>query len=127
MTERNLTSLEAVVLKRILSGNDVVSRKLRSQLRYCQVLRREFTGVGFFAYLSVDCQSCRAVTAPERLWLGGNVVAELSGLEHGAGFALLVSDGYLYMLEGYSFDEPWPSEIDRFAVRPIDDGRAEEA
>jgi hypothetical protein len=38
----------------------------------------------------------------------------MDGLEHGAGFELLVKDGYLRMLEGYSYDEPWPDSIHTF-------------
>ena len=46
----------------------------------------------------------------------GDVYAEIPGLEHGAGFVLYIKDGYLDMLEGYSYDEPWPSSVEGFAL-----------
>lgn len=46
-----------------------------------------------------------------------DVDAEIEGLKHGAGFILLVSEGYLDQLEGYSYDEPWPKQIGQFEVR----------
>jgi hypothetical protein len=33
------------------------------------------------------------------------------GVMHGLGFLLLVEDGLLRMLEGYTYDEPWPAEV----------------
>jgi hypothetical protein len=38
------------------------------------------------------------------------VIAKFSGLSSGAGFLLYVQDGVLHMLEGYTYDEPWPQE-----------------
>ena len=41
----------------------------------------------------------------------GDVLADIPGLMHGAGFLLYVQNGLLDALEGYSFEEPWPSQI----------------
>jgi hypothetical protein len=35
---------------------------------------------------------------------GGDVHAELKGLEGGAGFLLTINRGYIYDLEGYCYD-----------------------
>jgi hypothetical protein len=32
-------------------------------------------------------------------------------------FLLYIKDGVLDLLEGYSFDEPWPSSTDGFTLR----------
>jgi hypothetical protein len=39
------------------------------------------------------------------------VIARMEGLEHGAGFMLFIDDGVLVMLEGYTYDEPWPQRM----------------
>jgi hypothetical protein len=46
----------------------------------------------------------------------GDVNAEVEGLKFGAGFVLFISDGKLEMLEGYSYDEQWPTEIKKFVL-----------
>jgi hypothetical protein len=42
---------------------------------------------------------------------------------HGAGFLLYVDGGLLSMLEGYSYEEPWPDEIREFSVSYLDPAR----
>jgi len=44
-------------------------------------------------------------------------MADIEGLAHGAGFTLFLRDGVIDMLEGFSYDEPWPKEVARFQVR----------
>ena len=78
------------------------------------------TGVGFWTQLLVSPGVPRAPVAGPRLALGG-VGATLEGVEHGVGFVLFVEDGQLDFLEGFTFDEPWPQRVDRFAVStPVD-------
>ena len=37
--------------------------------------------------------------------------ARLPTYKHGLGFLLYVADGALSALEGYTYDEPWPNEL----------------
>ena len=46
-------------------------------------------------------------TATNNSFKIGDVHAEISGLENGAGFVLYALDGKLEMLEGYSYDEKY--------------------
>jgi hypothetical protein len=46
----------------------------------------------------------------------GDVNADLDGLQHGAGFVVFVRGGRLATLEGYSYDEPWPTEVRSFRL-----------
>jgi hypothetical protein len=46
----------------------------------------------------------------------GDVVAEIEGLKHGAGFLLFITDGALDELEGYCYDEAWPKEVIGFKL-----------
>jgi hypothetical protein len=110
-----LTALERSVMEMFLSGEHPSLHTLRRQLAAFRTARREFTGVGFFTYFAVPSGS-------ERAHLSGQIVltdvwATVKGLEHGAGFVLFVVDGLLDMLEGFTFDEPWPQEISEFTVR----------
>jgi hypothetical protein len=46
----------------------------------------------------------------------GDVSADIDGLEHGVGFILCIEDGYLHMLEGYTFEGPWPDRIITYSL-----------
>ncbi len=110
-----LTEFEMSVLDTILAGEHPVLEGLRGQLGVCRVRSRELTGCGFFTELLVDRASPAAPTNAEKLRIG-DVSAKIAGLEHGAGFVLFVNDGYLEMLEGYSYDEPWPDSVGEFEL-----------
>ena len=115
MILHDLTDLERGVLDALLSGENHVLEVLRKQLRNCRVRSRELTGSGFFTELQVDRGLPAALTSAEMLRIG-DVNAKISGLEHGAGFVLFVKDGFLEMLEGYSYEEPWPESVGEFEL-----------
>lgn len=118
--ERLLNAFERSVLKKLLAGNHPVLAALRAQLDSCEVSSREFSGVGFFTNLKVDRSVGPAPTSRPRIHVSG-VGAKISGLEYGAGFVLVVTDGYLDFLEGFTYDEPWPAAIAEFSL--VDEGR----
>jgi hypothetical protein len=107
-----LTNLEKAVLEKLLSGKSEIFQVLYNQYRQLQVAEREFTGVGFWTIFSVPSSVPQLLGRPSFSF--GDVSAEITGLKHGAGFELFVKNGYLRMLEGFSFDEPWPKTVDAF-------------
>jgi hypothetical protein len=103
-----LTELESQVLKMMLAGTHPVFALLRKQFEVLTVSSRELTGVGFFCDLAVE----------ESLPIPGKPSFELSdvtgsaaNLKEGMGFVLFVTDGALSMLEGFTYDEPWPEQV----------------
>lgn len=102
-------------MDKLLAGEHPVLEALREQFRASQVSKRELTGCGFFTYFKVDPTISAAPTNLASIKLG-DVDAKISGLEHGAGFVLFVTDGYLDNLEGYSYDELWPTTISDFML-----------
>ena len=113
-----LTQLEKEVILKLLAEGHPTVRILRQQLDQCCVTSREMTGTGFMTELGVPREAQRAEAEKMRL---GNVVADIEGLENGAGFVLYVKHGALNALEGYSFEEPWPKEIAWFQLRYTSD------
>ena len=116
-----LAHLERGVLEMLVAGDAQSTRRLQDQLAVCRVHERERTGVGFFTRLEVD----RAAAGPIAIGSArvGDVVAEIDGLRHGAGFLLTIADGYLDELEGYTFDEPWPVEVSSFSLSYTEEPR----
>lgn len=113
--ERKLNVLERAVLEKLLDGNHPVLAALRVQLGSCEVSRREFTGCGFFTNLEVERSIQAAPTTHARAKVL-HVGARISGLMRGASFVLFVTDGYMDLLEGFSYDESWPEVISGFSL-----------
>jgi hypothetical protein len=111
-----LTALERAVLEKLFAGDHASFPALRAQLDRVRVIERTFSGVGFFADLVVPEDVEPARLARDSLWFG-DVAAEFDGLEHGGGFVVRIAQGRLEMLEGYTFDEPWPAEGTGFRLR----------
>jgi len=109
-----LTRFEIDVLNKLLCGSSPILSRLREQLSHSSV-SRELTGVGFYLNFSVLDSNLEIPGRPTFHF--GDVQAEIQGLAHGAGFILFVSNGYLEMLEGYSYEEPWPNTVDKYALR----------
>jgi len=107
-----LNSLEEAVLEKLLDGDHPVLEQLRRQLRVAGVIRRELSGVGFFATLDVQ----GAPPANDLNVRLTDVGARISGVQHGAGFILFVNHGRIDMLEGYTLADPWPDEVTAFAL-----------
>jgi len=105
----NLTYLENRVLGMLLRGEDEALSILRAQAKHAQVSSRKMTGVGFFTEFAVPAETPRVPGRPT--FKLGNVNGTADNVRHGLGFLLYVTDGSLSMLEGYTYDEPWPNEV----------------
>jgi len=112
-----LTPFEREAIATIVAGDHPVFLGLRNQLAGCQVARREFTGVGFFSTLTV-ASDIASVPVRRRLHLG-HVDVTMDGVGNGVGLVLFVEDGRLDLLEGFTYGEPWPSEIVKYTIRSI--------
>src|SRR5262245_43075973 len=109
-----LNPLEQAVMQKLFNGDDESLAVLREQLLRCSVTQREMTGVGFYTTFAVDPVAPVLPRKPSIRF--GDVIAKTAGLQFGAGFLLYVDAGVLHMLEGYSFDEPWPPNIADFEL-----------
>lgn len=108
--------IERAVLDMLLAGESPALEVLRAQCERLFVVKRELTGVGFFTELGHPPDVMR-LPASLRVRFG-DVLADIEGLEHGAGFVLYIDDGLITLLEGYSTaNEPWPESPAQFALR----------
>jgi hypothetical protein len=107
-----LTKLEKGVLGMLVDGKAETFQILRKQFLAAHVAERHLTGAGFWTYFSVPDEVTRLPGNPSFRF--GDVDADIKGLQNGAGFLLQVQNGFIYILEGYSFDEPWPDDTNAF-------------
>lgn len=113
--------LQANVLALLLDGDYPMMHILRTQLNMAGVESLENTGSGFFMKFSVPKDAPVIPGKPDFQF--GDVDAQVEGLKDGAGFVVFVRDGQLRMLEGYSYEEPWPEGDREFTLSYSGDGK----
>lgn len=109
----DFNDFERAVIEKLLTGENPIFTILREQARIAYPRSREYTGAGFFLYFSVPAN---APFLAVKDFFFGDVNAMIDGLQYGAGFVLFIRKGCLDVLEGYSYDEPWPKEIHKFKL-----------
>lgn len=109
-----LNVLEKAVLERLLAGDHEILVALRAQARHMRINSRKQTGAGFYCNFEVPAE-ISPINGPQNFELD-DVDASIDGLEYGAGFLLFVRNGRMSFLEGYSYEEPWPTEVKNFRL-----------
>jgi hypothetical protein len=120
-----MNDIERQAMDYLLRGDHPVLATLREQLAAATVAAREFTGVGFFTRFDVPPTVARLPSA-RRIVLH-DVHAEVSGLQHGAGFALFVEGGVLDTLECFIYEDAWPPDaklLRLYYMKPREPGEA---
>jgi len=105
----SLCELEHLIMMMLLDGDSEQMSCLRSQYVNASVKSRKTTGVGFFTLYELPGNARPLIDKPSFSY--GDVIAHLDGIFHGTGFVLHVREGLISMLEGYTYDEVWPSYI----------------
>jgi hypothetical protein len=117
MSMEGLTDFEKALLAKLLEGDHPVLAALREQAAWLRLARREQTEAGFFCDLD-------APTAPiARTFMLDDVEAELEGVRRGASVVLVVKNGRMTLLEGFTRDEPWPVTIGSYKLRYVNEPR----
>jgi len=111
--DRHFSPLEAAVLTKMLDGAHPVLNALRDQVDHATGVVREFTGVGFWTDIELPSAWHAASVSNFEL---SDVGAEAASVQHGVGFVLFIRDGLLSMLEGFTYDEPWPDDLGPFTL-----------
>lgn len=103
-----LNLLEKNIIKNFLEKNK--SGVQYDEFFYSEliVLNREFSGVGFMTCLHRYDEL--KVSSRDLSFKWGNVGAILNS-EIDTGYLLYINDGYLAVIEGYTYDDDWPKEI----------------
>ncbi|MBO8157600.1 MAG: hypothetical protein H0Z32_14310 [Bacillaceae bacterium] len=109
---------EVEVMRKILSGNDEVLDTLQKQYNLSRIKDREFSGTGFFTTFHLPNNAPRLKIS--KSFQIGDVIGQINGVEYGVGFVLFIKDGFLDILEGYTYgEEVWPSKILEYSLSYI--------
>ncbi len=121
-----LTTLEQEVIEALIVVNVECkeifpedAEILREQLKSAGVKERNITGAGFFTDLDIP-SSVRRLSKRNKFRIA-EVSADIEDVKDGAGFLLLMEDGALNQLEGYTMAlEKWsPREGEKFKLKKI--------
>lgn len=102
------SDFEKKVVFKLLDYDNDVFRKLKKQYLNSMIIKREFTGCGFFTYFLI----------PDELRLGclkgeiHDVIATLKNSPDTYVFRLVIDDGMIDVLEGFSMFGEWKKTYD---------------
>jgi hypothetical protein len=108
-----MDELQRTVLAKLLAGEHPVLAALREQATRARIIKVEYTGAGFYCNFEVSPDVARVTLGDFELT---DVNAEVEGLKYGAGFVLFIRSGFIDFLEGFSYEEPWPSRLGKFTL-----------
>ena len=120
MSERNIAGFEQFereVMEMIAKENPKFEAKIMAQYEKAHVIKREFTGHGFFTDFDItDPADSLGCGYNNQL---GDLTAEFPGVKFGAGFVLFIENGFISMLEGCVYgNDPWPDQITEYKLVP---------
>ena len=105
----SMNELEISVINKMLFGQGKVLFELRRQLSECHIVSRQMTGVGFFTNFSlINIYNNFFTNCNFKI---GDVHGIADNINHGVGFLLYINNGRILMLEGYTYNEPWPQQL----------------
>ena len=100
---------ESLIIHDILSRYPKYAERLEKQFRSSAVVKRTMYPCAFVTEYSISATDARLDGAPDlRL---GNSQWSMDGLTMGSDYILWIRGGYVSSLEGFTYGEPWPSEI----------------
>ena len=120
----NANIFEKDLIIKFFELRQIYSKPSYELLDKVEVLSRDYTGVGF--YTSFEKHECLKVADSKINYIWAYMGAFLNKEKINVGFVFYIKDGYLEMIEGYSYGEQtWPDHIesyDIFELRVKNDG-----
>jgi predicted transcriptional regulator len=110
-----LSNFEKLVLDAMISG-DSEEAMIREQLETAIVKSRDYSGVGLFTEIEVGANTPRLAKSNRYIEETPKIYLVHPELQAGAGALLWFTDGFVSMLECYSYEGKWPDDESGFSV-----------
>ena len=109
--EKQMTydEFEKIIIEDIIQTYPEYAEKLARQYGSATVVKRTVNNPGFYTYYEISDKTASLGDGVD-LRLGENQW-NVNGLKYGSDYILWVKNGFISSLEGFSYDEPWPTEI----------------
>ena len=111
-----LTALAKRLMPELLAGEHSSLSTLRAQYQVARIDRVELTGAGFYIHFRVPSAAVRVSPGD---FQGGDASIQVEGLKHGMGCVLFVRSGRVAFLEGFTYEEEWPTDFRVVAVEDV--------
>jgi len=109
-----VSDLEKAVIERFLADPALRSNKRSINFEAVNVRSREFTGVGFLTDFHRSDELKLFDEGVSLRW--GKIGVRLNASRTDSGYLVYVDEGYLKTIEGYTYGEDWPVEIEQMEV-----------
>jgi len=115
-----ITELEKIVIERMLVDRTLKPVKLAVDFDRVSIRDREFTGAGFLTEFERSEELKLFDDKTSLRW--GKVGARLNASEIETGYLIYVDDGFLTTIEGYTYGEEWPHQIEQIDLYELKAG-----
>ena len=90
---------------------------LKQQIQSASIIKREYSGVGFFIYFNVDknIKDFQNISANSQRINGPSILSD--EIPQGGDSVLFFKDGYMDMLEFFSYGDSFPKNIKAFTLK----------
>jgi hypothetical protein len=120
MRNMKITELEKIVIERMLVDRTLKPVKLAVDFDRVSIRDREFTGAGFLTEFERSEELKLFDDKTSLRW--GKVGARLNASEIETGYLIYVDDGFLTTIEGYTYGEEWPHQIEQIDLYELKAG-----
>lgn len=112
--------LEKLVIRSMLSDREI--EPLRSSVNFDAVLiaDRDLTGAGFLTEFQRSDELKLFGADVSLRW--GKIGARLNASKVETGYVVYVDDGYVTSVEGYTYGDRWPDEIEQIELYELQQG-----
>jgi hypothetical protein len=117
----DVSELEMKVIERFLSDPNLTFLTPSLRWEATKVKDRSMTGAGFLTEFEHSEELKVLGNGVSLRW--GKVGARLSSSKIETGYLVYVDDGYLTAVEGYTYGDEWPPDIDRIEMYELKEGQ----
>jgi hypothetical protein len=114
MSEMAVNNLERAVIESFLADRSFELKKSTVNFDAVKISDREFTGVGFLTEFERSVELKLFEDKFSLRW--GRVGARLNTSKLETGYLIYVDGGYLTTVEGYTYGDEWPKEIEHIEL-----------
>jgi hypothetical protein len=112
--------LEKAIVERILVDPELAPTKSSLRWDEIKVKRRSLTNVGFLTEFEFSEELMVFASDISLRW--GKIGARLNETKIETGYLVYVDGGYITTVEGYTYGDEWPRQIDRVQLYDLKEG-----
>lgn len=113
-----VSNIEKAVIERFLADPAMRPNRRSINFESVNVRSREFTGAGFITDFQRSDELSLFDESISLRW--GKIGARLNASRTDTGYLVYIDKGYLSAIEGYTYGEDWPAEIEQLEIYDLE-------